>query len=209
MSTPCCPSRGDAKRQAVIAAAQRAFLEQGYASASMDAIAADAGVSKRTIYNHFPSKHDLFQAVVAGLYSGLTETERGRLPPDEAPEVVLPRFTRHLLAHLRSPEIQGLFRLIIAERLRFPELAQAFYSEGKGPAFALLERYLADQNERGTLAIPDAWLAAAQFLGAIKEGVFWPALLGLPVAKDERVIGPAIQALLTVYRPTATGGGKE
>jgi Transcriptional regulator len=201
MSTPCCPPRGEAKRQAVIAAAERAFLDQGYASASMDAIAADAGVSKRTVYNHFPSKQDLFRAVVARLYGELNDAERARLPVEEPPEEVLPRFARHLLAHLRRPEIQGLLRLIVAERPRFPELGLAFHAEGKGPAVSLLEHYLAAQHQRGILDVPDPWLAAAQFLGAIKEGVFWPALLGLPVAEDERVIGVAAASFLTVHRP--------
>lgn len=191
--------RGDAKRQAIIAAAERAFLGHGYAMASMDAIAADAGASKRTVYNHFPSKRELFQAVVARLYAGLNEAERGGLPADDAPQDVLPRFARTLLAHLRRPEILGLLRLIIAELPRFPELGQVFHNEGKGPAMALLERYIAAQHKAGRLNVPDAWLAAAQFLGAVKEGVYWPALLGLPVPDDEPVIASAVAGFLKVY----------
>lgn len=201
MSISPCPPRGDAKRQAVIAAAERAFLGQGYAVASMDAIAADAGVSKRTVYNHFPSKRELFRAVVARLYAGLNEAERDGLPVDEPPEDVLPRFTRQVLAHLRRPDILGLLRLIIAELPRFPELGLDFHTEGKGPAVALLERYLAAQHARGRLNVPDAWLASAQFLGAVKEGVYWPALLGLPIPDDEPVITSAVAGFLKVYRP--------
>lgn len=198
MSIPTNP-RGDAKRQAIIAAAERAFLSQGYAVASMDAIAADAGASKRTVYNHFPSKRELFQAVVARLYAGLNEAERGGLPVDERPEDVLPRFARNLLAHLRRPEILGLLRLIIAELPRFPELGLALHTEGKGPAVALLQHYLAAQHQAGRLNVPDAWLASAQFLGAVKEGVYWPALLGLPVPDDEPVIAAAVAGFLKVY----------
>ncbi len=197
MSNP----RGDAKRQAVIDAAEHSFLQHGYAQASMDAIAAEAGVSKRTVYNHFAGKRELFQAVVARLYSGLNEAERGGLPADDSPEEVLPRFAREVLAHLRRPEILGLLRLIIAELPRFPELGLDFHTEGKGPAVALLERYLSAQAERGRLEVADAWLASAQFLGAVKEGVFWPALLGLPVADDERVIEAAVRAFLRAHTP--------
>lgn len=200
MSIAPTPSRGDAKRQAVIDAAERVFLSQGYAQASMDGIAADAGVSKRTVYNHFAGKRELFQAVVSRLYAGLNEAERGGLPADQRPEEVLPRFAREVLAHLRRPEILGLLRLIIAELPRFPELGLDFHTAGKGPAVALLENYIAAQRAMGRLKVDDAWLASAQFLGSIKEGVFWPALLGLPVAEDDRVIAAAVDAFLKAYR---------
>jgi len=192
---------GSGKREAVVAAAVTAFLGEGYAQVSMDAIAARAGVSKRTVYNHFPGKRELFRAVVTRLYQGLEPAEGGGLPADQPPETVLPAFSRQLLAHLRRPEISGLLRLIIAEQQRFPELALDFYAEGKGPAVALLERYLAEQHALGRLSVPDPLLAAQQFLGSVKESTFWPALLGLPVRADEPVIAAAVAAFLKVYRP--------
>lgn len=199
MSTSGCTARGDAKRQAVIGAAERAFLDQGYAATSMDAIAAAAGVSKRTVYNHFPSKTELFQAVVARLYGEMTDSERNRLPEDEPPATVLPRYARQVVAHLRRPEIQGLFRLIIAERGRFPELGIALFLQGKGPLFTVLENYLQAQTRLGTLAVPDPWLATTQFLGAVKEGLIWPAMLGLTVGDDQQVIDGAVSGFLKVY----------
>ncbi|HLO77794.1 MAG TPA: TetR/AcrR family transcriptional regulator [Magnetospirillum sp.] len=201
MSNPCCPPRGDAKRQAVVDAAQRIFLGQGYASASMDGIAAEAAVSKRTVYNHFASKRELFQAVVTRLYAGLNEAERGGLPENDPPELVLPRFAAEVLAHMRRPEITGLIRLIIAEQPRFPELGLALHTGGKGPAVALLERYLAAQHRLGRLVVPDPWLASAQFLGGVKEAAFWPALLGLPVAEDGHAIKAAVRGFLLAHRP--------
>ncbi len=200
-STRAVGARGDAKRQAIIQAAARAFLSEGYAAVSMDAVAADAGASKRTVYNHFPSKRELFRAVVAQLYAGLLEGEPRGLSADDPPEKALPRFARKLLAHLRRPEMTGLLRLVVAEHHRFPELALDFHTEGKGPAIELLERYLATQDRRGRLKVPDAMLAAQQFLGGVKEAVFWPALLGLPVKRDDsQVIAAAVDALLTIYR---------
>lgn len=195
-------TRGDAKRRSVVEAATRAFLTQGYGAASMDAIAADAGASKRTVYNHFPSKRDLFRAVVARLYEDLNAQDGGRLPPDRAPESVLPAFAHALLAHLRRPEVTGLLRLVIAEHRRFPELAQDLLREGKGPAVAPLAAYLAAQHARGTLAVPDPAVAASLFLGGVKEPLFWPALLGLPVAGDEPVVAAAVAAFLRAHRPT-------
>jgi TetR/AcrR family transcriptional regulator of autoinduction and epiphytic fitness len=199
MSNPCCSTRGDAKRQAVIAAAERIFLEQGYASASMDGIAAEAGVSKRTVYNHFASKQDLFQAMVARLYAGLNDTLRRGLPQDSPPEQVLTEFAHELLAHLRRPEVQGLFRLIIAERPRFPELGLSINASGKSTAFALLEDYFAAQHARGALHAPDPWAAANLFVGVLKESAYWPGLLGLPVVEEARAVTAAVEAVMAIH----------
>lgn len=199
MSNPGCGQRGEVKRQAVIDAAERIFLDLGYANASMDGIAAEAGVSKRTVYNHFAGKAELFQAVVGRLYAGLQEVQRRGLPLDRPPEEVLAEFARDLLVHLRRPEMLGLFRLIVAERPRFPELGLAFTSGGKGAIFAVLEDYFAAQTKRGILAVDDPWQAAAVFLGVLKESVHWPALLGLPVTADDRAIATAVRAVMRMY----------
>lgn len=206
MSTPVSDKRGDAKRTAIVDAATAAFLAQGYEAASMDAIAADACVSKRTVYNHFPSKRDLFRAVTQRLYAGLLEADALLAPVDEAPETALPRLARAILKHLRQPEVQGLLRLVIAEQQRIPELAAEFHSVGKGPAVGLAERYFAAQCERGRLGVADPLLAAQQFLGAIKESLFWPALIGLPTPADEdAVIEAATAMILQVYRISDAG----
>lgn len=192
--------RGDAKRRSVVEAATHAFLTDGYGAVSMDAIAAAAQASKRTVYNHFPSKRELFAAVVAQLYEGMNGPGHDRLPPDQPPETVLPDFMGALLAHLRRPEVTGLLRLVIAEHRRFPELAQVLLNEGKGPAVAPLQAYLAGLNERGVLRIPDPAAAAGLFLGGIKESLFWPMLLGLPVADDGPVIAAAVDTFLRAHR---------
>jgi TetR/AcrR family transcriptional regulator of autoinduction and epiphytic fitness len=167
----------------------------------MDAVSTDAGASKRTVYNHFPSKRELFKAVVAELYTGLLDSEPDALSADDPPEKALPRFARKALAHLRRPEVIGLLRLVVAEQRRFPELALDFHNEGKAPAIALLEGYLSAQDRRGRLKVSDPMLAAQQFLGGVKEALFWPMLLGLPVKREEsQVIAAAVDALLTVYR---------
>jgi TetR/AcrR family transcriptional regulator, regulator of autoinduction and epiphytic fitness len=89
---------------------------------------------------------------------------------------------------------------VIAEQHRIPELAAEFQSVGKGPAVGLVERYFAAQNGRGRLSVPDPLLAAQQFLGAVKESLFWPALIGVPTANDEAaVIEAATAMILRIY----------
>lgn len=201
MSTPSptpkeATRRSDAKRTAIVVAATAAFLAQGYEAASMDAIAADARVSKRTVYNHFPSKRDLFRAVTQRLYAGLLDADAFSAPADEPPSAALPRLARTILKHLRQPEVRGLLRLVIAEQQRIPELAAEFHGAGKGPAIGLVERYFAEAHERGRLVVPDPLLAAQQFLGAVKESLFWPALIGLPTRADEDAVIEAATAMI-------------
>lgn len=192
--------RSDAKRTAIVTAATAAFLAQGYEAASMDAIAADACVSKRTVYNHFPSKRDLFGAVTERLYAGLLEADALLALTSGPPEEALPRLARAILKHLRQPEVSGLLRLVIAEQQRIPELGAEFQSAGKGPAVGLAERYFAAAHERGQLNAPNPLLAAQQFLGAVKETLFWPELLGIPTRVDEdAVIGAAVAMILRTY----------
>lgn len=194
-------ARGDPKRRSIVAAATRVFLAQGYEAASMDGVAAEAGASKRTVYNHFPSKRDLFRAVVGALYAGLLESEPGGMSADEPPEKALPRFVRKLLVYLRRPEVTGLLRLVISEQHRFPELAQDLQSEGKGVALGLLETYLAAQHARRRLDIADPRLAAQQLMGAVKEVLFWPVMLGQPVRYDDgAVIARAVEGFLAAHR---------
>jgi TetR/AcrR family transcriptional regulator of autoinduction and epiphytic fitness len=192
--------RGNAKRRAIVAAATSVFLDQGYEATSMDAIAANANVSKRTVYNHFPSKRDLFRVVTQRLYAGLLETDVLLESADEAPETALPRLAQSILKHLRQTEIQGLLRLVIAEQQRIPELSAEFHGVGKGPAVGLVEQYFQTAHERGQLQVPEPLLAAQQFLGAVKESLFWPAMLGMTPSKTEdAVINAATAMILHTY----------
>lgn len=205
MSSPIPTPRGEAKRQAIVSAAIREFLDNGFAATSMDAIAARAGVSKRTVYNHYPAKLDLFRAVVAGLYEGLEAPERTGLGPEQPPATALPAFARAVLAHLRRPDNLALLRLVIAERHRIPELGLGEQAGGRGPALVALEAYLAQQHRRGSLRVAQPRLAAQQFLGGIKEGVYWPALLGLTVVTDDEAIAAALTAFFAAYGPETAG----
>ncbi|MFS8036937.1 TetR/AcrR family transcriptional regulator [Xanthobacter sp. AM11] len=183
------------------AAARLLFLEKGYGATSMDAVAAAAPVSKRTLYQHFPGKAELFGAVIDEAWSHFTRAPL--LPADAAgePRTVLRAYVAGLAAHWDRPDVIPLLRLVIAEAPRFPELSQAYYAVGKEPAVKGLSAYFAALAASGRLAsVQEPQLAAAQFLGAIKEPLFWPRVLGVPVAFDpaeaveraiDAVLGPA------------------
>ena len=193
---PRCPADPRGKVAPIVAAARALFLSQGYGATSMDAIAKAAPVSKRTLYHHFPSKEDLFGAVIAASWSHLAATPFAP-DPSEDPRQALGAFARLLIDHWDHPDVVPLLRLILAEAPRFPELSAAYYRDGKSPAVEPLGRYFTHLAAAGRLKADDPQLAAAQFLGMIKEPLFWPRVLGVPMAFDtEFVIARAIDAVL-------------
>jgi TetR/AcrR family transcriptional repressor of mexJK operon len=159
----------------VIACAARLFMERGYAGVSIEAVAAEAGVGKNTIYRRHATKADLFQAVV-------DEQIRVRLrAPDgiEAGDLAgsLRRLAILLVAAALNPETTALQRLMIAEAVRFPEIAAICLDRAFRPAIAMARSVLV--QHAGPQAKPaDLDFAAEQFVAAIVYGPHLHALLG-------------------------------
>ena len=213
---PCGPAaadasasarRSDRKRAAIIAAARAAFLEDGFGATSMDRIAALAGASKRTVYNHFESKEALFAAFIRDVYTEGLDGRAVVLHAETPPAQALRSFAKALLSQLARPDRQNLIRLVIAESRRFPQLSALYFAEGKEPAVATLTTYLEQQQAQGRLSMPDRELAAYQLLGMIKESWFWPIVLGLTPAQDgAAVIEAAVTTFLARYGVDAEMG---
>ena len=145
------------KRLGILAAGRRVFVSQGYLGASMDAVAATAGVSKRTVYQYFTDKESLFSAVV------LDTVDRGyeffaphiRALAEAADiEEALRANSRLTLAGVMRPEILQMRRLVIAEAERFPDVGRAFYERSWGRTLALLAQTFQRLHDRGVLHVP-------------------------------------------------------
>ncbi|WP_435103216.1 TetR/AcrR family transcriptional regulator [Arhodomonas sp. AD133] len=190
------------KRDEVIEAATAVFLDAGFENASVDEIARRGGVSKRTVYNNFESKDALFAAVVDRLWGSLRFETDGLSQVDRPVDEVLCEVARYTFTTLTEPRVLGLLRLVIAESPRYPELAEMFFRQGKGPVFRSLSVYLARLDGAGRLRVPDPELAAFQFLGMFKEALVWPRLLGVRAPLDtsrEQVIEEAVHTFLARY----------
>ena len=115
-------TRRPEKTEKILEAAGQLFREQGYGAVSMDQIARDAGVSKATVYAHFESKERLFAAIVE---HGCTTYLEGTVPAvqqlDDMREA-LTRIARSIENFLLAPKTLGIYRVIIAESPRFPEM---------------------------------------------------------------------------------------
>lgn len=170
------------KRTSIVRAASELFLENGYGNVSMDAIAALAKVSKRTVYNHFPSKEMLFSEIVKDIWVdfGIPELEY-REGADMKKD--LSEYALKCLKMLRSDRFTKLLRLVLGESGRFPELKTVYSENGIRSLLDSVGEYLKASGK----PIEDVPLAAQQYLGMVKESLFWPVLLGiLPMPSPER-----------------------
>ncbi|MDB5367185.1 MAG: transcriptional regulator [Rhodospirillales bacterium] len=189
----------------VLAAARHIFLEEGYGSASMDAIAREASVSKATLYAYYPSKEALFAACVSeecGKHRIVYEAiEAEHLPIDQALIRVGLQFMRFLL----RPEVLAVHRVVVGESGRFPELGRAFYESGPCLIEARTAEFLQHVSERGELEIPNPQVAAELFLAMIKGHVHLRGTLAiahkLDVAELERFITEAVRVFIAGYQP--------
>ncbi|PRY27320.1 TetR/AcrR family transcriptional regulator [Pseudosporangium ferrugineum] len=188
------------KRALIMAAATALFLELGYDRTSLLRIAERSGVSKATLFKQFPTKAALFDAIVTESWS--TADDQDPPPPGNLIEG-LTTIGRRYADLLSRPRMTDLFRIVIAELPRFPELAQAQFSQGKMPYFESVRRYLSAEHTAGTARIDDVELAATQFLGMISNYIFWPSLLvpGWQVTTERvtQVVDEAAQTFAARY----------
>jgi TetR/AcrR family transcriptional regulator, regulator of autoinduction and epiphytic fitness len=191
----------DAKRAAIVAAATELFAANGYDSTSLARIAVAADVSTATLFKQFPTKADLFEAIVRDFW-GRGASEAPVLDPAD-PGSGLTALGRQYSDLLLRPGMAGLHRMVIAEAPRFPELARIQFDLGKEPFFERVHGYLSAADESGSLRIPNSTIAATQFLGMISNVVFWPKLLltewdPTPDQIAETIAG-AVAVLLAAY----------
>jgi TetR/AcrR family transcriptional regulator, mexJK operon transcriptional repressor len=166
------PKRRSAlKSEAITVAATKLFLRDGYRSTSMDQVAADASVSKQTVYKHFADKEQLFRAIVLGVTAN-SEAIIGELTSilgeDEVETAAdlreaLERFANRYIELVLEPNVLSLRRLVIAEAERFPDLARAYYEQAPARGIEVIAAAFRSFASRGLLTFEDAKLAAAHF----------------------------------------------
>ena len=160
------------KRRAILAAATEVFLQHGYLGASMDEVAAKAGVSKQTVYKQFENKERLFAEIVLGtsdqLMDGLVQAYAETLDGAADAREGLRALARRLLDSLTAGSVLQLRRLVIAEADRFPEVCGAWFTSGFEKSLEALGVALTRLTDRGLLReLEDPTLAAYQFAGLV------------------------------------------
>jgi TetR/AcrR family transcriptional regulator of autoinduction and epiphytic fitness len=174
----------------ILSAAQEEFKEKGFLGASMDSLAKKAKVSKRTVYNHFPSKDVLFHNIVKQLYVSSSQAVdinyQSRKPLDEQLHIA----AVNEIKLLGSECFRDLNRITLVEFIRSPEFA-ASTLKYLGKQKNGLTVWIDDAINDGRLKAVDADYATQQFLGLIKSSAFWPQLFlnqGFPSLEQQQII---------------------
>jgi AcrR family transcriptional regulator len=193
------------KREAITSAATELFLNRGYDGTSLARIAEAAGVSKSTLFKQFPTKAALFEAIVTESWQRDVGDTAAR-PQAGDLRSGLTAIGHRYADLIGRPRMAGLFRIVIAELPRFPELGQMQFQLGKLPYFASVQHYLESEHEAGNADVPDAESATNQFLGMIANYVLWPRMLLTgwnPTASEiNNAVEEAVQTMLARYTPT-------
>jgi TetR/AcrR family transcriptional repressor of mexJK operon len=187
------------KRRQMLEAASELFMAHGYGLVSMDAVARKAGVSKATLYAHFASKERLFATMVGEVCRRNTAGEE--MFPEHVDDIVevMRAIGRRGLHFLVQERTLSIYRVVMAESARFPELGAAFMVNGPLSFRDRLAAWLAAQTAAGRLAAGDGVIGAEHFLALIKSGLFMRATLGLPPAPDEAEIGSTVDAAVDTF----------
>lgn len=132
------------KRRDILIAAQEVFLSEGYVSASMDKIAAQAQMTKQTVYRYFPSKVDLFQATLRQMGQGLDDSFLVHLQNPDSREALLGFAESFIRFHLSDEHI-ATFRLLVSESAKAPEITSIFLSAGPDDTEAKLSAFFSER----------------------------------------------------------------
>lgn len=185
-------------RNRLIQAAREAFMAEGY-RASVEGIAARAGVAKQTLYNHFPSKDELFSESVGVVSAAITVALDGQTDDVRA---TLLRFGETFRQNVHGVEGLAMFRTLMAEAARFPTLAQAFFAKGPEQTATRLAEFLDRAMAAGSLRRDDPRFAAEMLLGMLNNIDHFQRLSSntpLPEALEKSRIVKIVDCFLRAY----------
>jgi AcrR family transcriptional regulator len=202
-AAPQAAAAGDPRRLCVIREARRHFMADGYAATRIEPIARAAAVSTATLYGYFPSKAHLFAAVIADASDDFSR-EMARVHVDEgAARDQLLRFALAYAAFMSDPFVRSVFRLVMAERPRFRDVAMGFFEKGRRDFGGPLIGALTTLAGRGELRFEKASWAAGQLMGMIEHPVFlMPLVTGDEVQATrtlECIAAEAVDTFLARY----------
>jgi TetR/AcrR family transcriptional regulator, mexJK operon transcriptional repressor len=188
-------SRQTRKRAAILEGAKTVFLRDGFGAATMDDVAAAAGVGKQTVYRHFGSKEALFLGLVQSMCASAIAATVPAHPTRRPIEDELRALGQLLARSLIAPDSLALYRAIVAEAGRLPVLGAIFYQHGPQLARSMAAGILAKRFDEKTAAA-----RASTFVALVLGDAHLEMTLGYEVpdfkARFKKQIEEAIEASL-------------
>ncbi len=176
-SEKSCGNELSTRGHLILVAAQKLFLKHGYDETSLEMIIADAGGSRRSIYNEFGNKQGLLMAVLQQQVTIQTDTiasiKTTKLAPKDALREMCFRFAKGIL----SDTLVSLFRLVIQVVPKLPEVGELIYEKGPLKGMQPLTDYLMELDKKGVLAIDDSFYATQMLIEMVKGRLHFRVLL--------------------------------
>lgn len=187
----------------VLEGARTVFLRDGFEGASVDDIVREAGVSKATLYSYFPDKRLLFVEVAKAECAAQSDAAVAQIEASgDLREAMTTAATRMVRFFMSDVGLQ-VYRIIVGESQRFPEIGRQFYESGPARVRTILKKFLQKAVDEGKMKIDDIDLAADQLPELCKAGLHLQMALGLREAPSEeeiqRVVEGAVDMFLAKY----------
>lgn len=190
------------KREDIIQAAKDVFRDQGFNATSMDRVAETAGVSKRTLYNHFESKEALFITVSEELCKVFSQVSEHPYEANEPLRPQLEAIAKKQMALLCNERFLRSFKMFTSETLTSPELTKPIMEDLQKESIGVV-KWLTAASQAGRLSCKDPVMAGKQFMALLEVFTSWPYLFGMERAESQKeqadVINSAVDMFLDHY----------
>jgi AcrR family transcriptional regulator len=202
-------ARKEERRLAILEVAKRSFLESGYSGTSMSAISAELGGSKGTLWSYFPSKEELFAAVLDHATVAYRQQLSSVLLPSADLYATIVTFCRSFIAKVTMEDGIRLHRLIAAEAGRFPEVGEIFFRRAPQPTQRMLADFFLHEMAAGHMREDDPLAAASVLaslcLGGLHQRVLWGIVEPTPadVEKEARYAADIFAHAFDISRAAA------
>lgn len=190
------------KRLHILDAAEQLFFEKGVEHTSMDQIAVQASVSKRTVYNHFETKEALFYAIIMRMQSHLEDESAIEFNEQLTLKEQLITIAQQEVNLLTSDNFLRIAKIAMLHMMQQPELAKEFGTKKVG-CMTYMETFLAKANEAGMLSVEDVEFAAKQFVYQLKSFIFYPRLYGFEVpskTQEQTIVSETVAMFIARYQ---------
>jgi AcrR family transcriptional regulator len=184
------------RKTSLIDAAERVFLEKGFHATTMDDIARQAGMSKKTLYQVFTAKAALFEALLTERCSIFTVTIED---DDRPPRVVLTDVLRRSVAHALTERQVAIVRLMVAESPRAPEITSALDRLGTARGEGALAKWLAAKTAAGVLKVPAPQETATLLFWTVTGEFLMQALLSNPLTPTAAAIEERVDRVVAAF----------
>lgn len=190
------------KRLHILDAAEQLFYDKGVAHTSMDEVAKTAGVSKRTVYNHFDTKDALFSAIIERMMMLLNSTQHIAFNTDKPIKEQLIIIAQQECELFKSAPFLKVAKIAFMQMMSQPDFAKQIGNHKVGCA-VYFEQFLTDAQSAKQLIVEDKELASKQFVYQLKSHIFYPRLYGFDVpseAQENYLIAQTVDLFLARYQ---------